>query len=349
MQTALRLLLGMLGALLAAELVLQALPVSTATKSGYHHDPDLLTYPSHHEWTTSTGWDLRNAQRLRSNAWGFVATREFVPDSRAVALIGDSYVEASMLATESRPAAQLERALSAERPVYSMGSPGTALVDHAQRIRVAAQAFGIRDFVLLLEPADARQSLCGSGNVHSRCLHRATLERRVERFSEPGLLKRILRHSALAQYFAGQLKLRPTELVSAMFTRVTPETAKLSASSGPVAPSAADTEQAHRRVDAVVAAFFEDASPYLQGKLVVVVDAQRAGPVASIPSLLEVERARMIEQLAARGALVVDMQPIFARQMAASQRSLQVGPYDGHMNALSVQLATHAAAQRLMP
>ena len=352
MQTSVRLLLGMLGVLLVAELVLQVLPVSTATQTGYYRDPDLLTYPSHHQWTTSTGWDLRNVQRLQSNAWGFVATREFVPDSQAVALIGDSYVEASMLDVASRPAGQLEKALNATRPVYAMGSPGTALLDDAQRIRLAAQAFGIRDFVLLLEQGDARQSLCGSGNVHSRCLDRSTLARRIERFPEPGLLKRIVRHSAVAQYFAGQLKFRPAELMSATFTRVTPEAAKLSAAGVLPAPSAAEAERARRMVDAVVDAFFEDAAPHLQGTLVVLVDGQRtpaAGTAASIPSLLDVERARLIERLGARGAQVVDLQPVFARQMAVSTRSLRVGPYDGHMNALSVHLAAAAAARRLMP
>jgi hypothetical protein len=108
--------LGLLGVLIAAEAALQLLPVSTATMRGYHHDADVLTYPSHHRWQTATGWDLRNAERLQSNNWGFAAARDFLPDPRAIALIGDSYVEASMLPVSDRPAAQLERLLHA-RPV----------------------------------------------------------------------------------------------------------------------------------------------------------------------------------------------------------------------------------------
>lgn len=340
--------MGMLGALVAAELMLQVLPVSSATRMGYHHDPDLLTYPSQHEWTTSTGWDLRNPQRLRSNAWGFAAEREFVPDSRAIALIGDSYVEASMLEAEERPAAQLERALGSSRPVYAMGSPGSALLDYAQRIRLAAQEFGVRDFVLLLEMSDARQSLCGSGNVHSRCLDEATLERRVQRLPEAGFIKRIARHSALAQYFGGQIKLRPALLISAMFTRATPEAAeKVVGAATPGEPKASEVAQAHRMVDAVVDAFFEDALPHLRGRLVVVVDAGRTESRGRAPDLIAVERARMIDRLATGGALVVDLAPVFAHQMRRSERSLVVGPYDGHMNALAVQLAMAAAAERL--
>ena len=118
-------LAGLLGVVLSVELMLRALPVSTATMTGYHFDPDLLSYPAGHEWTVSTGWDLRNPQRLRSNNWGFASDRDFIPDRSAIALIGDSYVEASMLDAVQRPAAQLEALLGTGRPVYGLGSPGT--------------------------------------------------------------------------------------------------------------------------------------------------------------------------------------------------------------------------------
>ena len=40
--------LGMLLVLLAVEGVMRLLPVSTATLSGYHFHPDIVTYPAHH-------------------------------------------------------------------------------------------------------------------------------------------------------------------------------------------------------------------------------------------------------------------------------------------------------------
>jgi hypothetical protein len=191
-----------------AEALLRALPVSTATMTDYHFDPDLRTYPAHHEWTVSTGWDLRNPQRLRSNNFGFAAHRDFDADPRAVALVGDSYVESSMLDAALRPGKQLEGELGGSRTVFAMGSPGTALLDYAQRVRFASERFGITDFVIWLERGDARQALCGSGNVHSRCLDRQTLAPRIERMPPPSAAKRALRHVALAQYFAGQLAFR---------------------------------------------------------------------------------------------------------------------------------------------
>ena len=170
---------GALLLLAAAELVCPVLPVSTATDSGYYQDPMILNYPAEHRWQVSTGWDLHNPQRMHANNLGFAAEIDFLPNPQAIALIGDSYVEASMLAPEYRPAARLAAHLAADArhaapgeiiPVYALGGPGSALLDYAERMRFAQHRLGLRDFVLLLEPGDIRQSLCGSGNVHAACL-----------------------------------------------------------------------------------------------------------------------------------------------------------------------------------
>lgn len=337
--------LGLLAAVVLAEIGLQLLPVSTATMRGYHHDADILTYPSHHRWSVATGWDLRNAQNLRSNNWGFAADRDFVANPRAVALIGDSYVEASMLPVEDRPAAQLERLLPSKRPVYALGSPGTALLDYAQRIRLANQQLQVQDFVLLLERFDARQSLCGSGNVHAHCLDPKTLQRGMERESPPGWLKSWARHSALAQYLGGQIKLRPQALVKAMFTRSTPEDQRepSAAVAKRARPNEADLDRMRQMVDAVVQAFFADARPYIKGQLVVVVDGRRDGPRPPA-DVSDFERAHLIQRLREGGAIVHDLEIAYAAQARRSRRQLQVGPYDGHLNALGVRVAMTAAA-----
>jgi hypothetical protein len=154
-------------ALVALELLFRLLPVSTSTSAGYYIDPLILTYPPGHTFTTSSGWNLQRPQRHRANNFGFVADHDFARNPEAVALIGDSFVEASMLPARERLAAQLESKLGT-RPVYAMGAPGTALLDYAERVRFASQRFAIHDFVLLLEHGDiasvwiARRSSRGS-------------------------------------------------------------------------------------------------------------------------------------------------------------------------------------------
>lgn len=336
-------LTGLVGFLLLLEIFFQLLPVSTSTETGYYIDPLILSYPPYHHWTTSTGWDLRNVQHLESNNLGYVANRDFERNANAVALIGDSFVEASMLPASDRPGAQLERALGG-RPVFAMGNPGTALLDYAERIRYAHTHFGVRDFVVLMERGDVEQSLCGSGNINGPCLDPKTLEPRVEKQPPAGMLKRIFRHSALAQYVFGQLKLNPQQLLRQAFppahggTAVQPDKAR----SGPLTPSAKTAPY----VDVVTRAFFERIKPYATGRLIIVIDSDRPalakGQLKPDPS-----RARFIQLARATGATVIDTEPLFQAHFARSRLSLDVGPYDGHFNALGVSLVTHAAAMAL--
>lgn len=144
------LLLGILLTLFGLELLLRLLPVSTATMVDYHVAPTILTYPPHLDFTVATGWDLKNARHLRSNNYGFVDTQDFVPNPQAIAVIGDSFVEANMLAPDDRIGPALSRALGGAA-VYSMGGPGSSLLDYAERARLAASRFGIQRFVFVLE------------------------------------------------------------------------------------------------------------------------------------------------------------------------------------------------------
>jgi len=336
---------GVAGFLLLLELLFRLLPVSTSTVTGYYIDPLILTYPPHHRWTNATGWDLRNPQRLESNNFGYVASHDFERNEQAVALIGDSFIEASMLTAADRPGAQLERALGS-RPVFAMGNPGTALLDYAERIRFAHQQFGVQDFVVLMERGDVKQSLCGSGNINARCLDPKTLEPRIEKIQPPSKAKQIFRHSALAQYVFGQLKFNPQRLWQQAFPP--PHSEVKSAPASTIAAGKANTvAEIAPFVDVVTAAFFERIKPYATGKLVIVLDSDRgalfAGQLKPDPS-----RTRFIELAHAAGAIVVDTEPLFQAHFARSPLKLDVGPYDGHLNVLGVKLITQAAAKALM-
>jgi hypothetical protein len=325
--------LGIVAFLAACELVLRLLPVSTSTLTGYYFDPDILTYPAGHRWSVSTGWDLRNPQTLHSNNFGFAADHDFVPDPHAVALIGDSYVESSMLAPPDRPGAQLERALGGTRRVYAMGAPGTSLLDYAERIRFAHERFGVRDFVVFMERGDVRQALCGCANIHRRCLDPVTLGDRVPRRPEPSAAERALRHFALAQYLSGQLKIEPARLLRLLLPRSEAKPARA------VAPSS-------DQLDVVTATFFERVRPHLGGRLVIVMNAEtpvlRDGHGAN-----GLYRQRFIELARAAGANVIDLDPVLRTHFEASALSLDVGPYDGHLNPLGVRLLAEQAAAAL--
>jgi len=348
---------AVLGVAAACELLLRLLPVSSATLTGYYIDPAILSYPPGHRWTTAAGWDLRNSQRLRANNMGFVANHDFVPDASAVALIGDSFVEASMLDAVDRPDAQLERALASARRVYAMGGPGSALLDYAERIRWSARQFGTRDVVVMMERGDVRQSLCGSGNVHAACLDPKALTPRIETLTEGSPAKRLLRHSALAQYLVSQLKLEPAALWRQAIKQSrpvvtptsTPEPVPAHGVVIPTKPAPSAGVAAHpdmRIVDTVVERFFSRVDGQIIGRLVIVLDADRARLRQRLPTD-DPQRLRFIERARAHGAIVVDTEPLYAAHYAQSSLRLEVGPHDAHLNRLGVEIAMAAAARAL--
>ena len=338
--------MGVGAALLMLELLFRLLPVSTSTETAYYTDPLILNYPPYHRWTAATGWDLRNAQTLHANNLGYVANRDFAPDARAVALIGDSYVEASMLAAPQRPGAQLEQALGT-RPVYAMGSPGTALLDYAERIRFAHKQFGVRDFVILMERGDVRQSLCGSGNVHGPCLQPKTLAPRIETLASAGAAKRLLRQSGLAQYLFSQLKFSPQKLWRQAFAVAHPPVTAAPGAGSVVstAPQRADVG-VMAEVDTITQTFFARVKPHVSGRLIIVVDTDRRALYARQLNA-DPERQRFMHLARVAGAIVIDTETLIRAHLAQSRLKLDVGPHDGHLNALGVGLITRAAADAL--
>lgn len=338
--------LGALAVLALLELVLRVLPVSTATQTGYYLDSAILSYPAGHRFTSSAGWDLQHAQRMQANNAGFLAHRDFTPNPQAVALVGDSHIEAAALDTAQRPDAMLETALGGKRPVYGLGSPGTSLLDYAERVRFTAAQWQVQDFVLLIGPGDIRQSLCGSGQIAAPCLDKTTGAARSELQPAPGTLKRILRHSALAQYLFSQLKISLDAAPGALRKlpgQVIP--GQLRAETLRAAPSAAvrnDDAALAAGTDAVARAFFERVRPHVKGRMLLVLDRP------FLPKLgradFEGDTDRFIAIARAHGAEVLDMAPTYAAHAQRSPLLLAVSSQDQHHNALGVALLTRAMA-----
>lgn len=334
-------LLGMLALLATLELSLQALPVSNATMKDYYLDPMILSYPAGHRWTTSIGWDLRHPQQHRANNAGFLALHDFKPDPRAVALIGDSLVEASGLPREDRPDAQLERALGGPA-VYGLGAPGSSLLDHVERLRWAHDHYGIRRFVILLENGDVAQSLCGSGNVQGPCLDPQDLTPRTQTQATAGLLKRVLRHSALLNYVLGQLKLSGPRLWQQAVRQARPDMKPPAAHAAPKAEAPWSAQE-----QAVTEAFLQRIKPYLSDSRVLLAIESRHDllPVGGAAHIRRLEH--FSAQLQAAGVEVLDLAPAFEAAWRQSGLPLEIGPYDHHLNALGTRTLGEAVAAQL--
>lgn len=338
-----RTLLGALAALCVLEAMLQLLPVSTATQTGYYIDPAILTYPAGHHFTGSAGWDMKRAQRYTANNLGFVAAHDFLPDRHAIALIGDSHVEAAALDAPQRPDVMLETALGGQRPVFALGSPGTSLLDYAERVRFAATRLDVQDFILLVVPGDIRQSICGSGQIASPCIDAVTGQPRSEVQAPPGLAKRILRHSALAQYLFSQLKI-PLDAAPTALRQLPQQVIPGWQPKKAAAPSTAAPASREPPVDEAARLFFERIRPHVKGRLLLVVDRPFKPELGRAD--FDADAERFIAMAHAQRADVLDMAPAYAEHARQSPLSLAVSPNDQHHNAKGVQLLTGAIATR---
>lgn len=325
MRKLLRFLGGVILALLALELVFRLLPVSTATRTGYHIHPYIISYPPNHRFTTATGWDLKNAQRHKANNYGFLADRDFSYAPEALGLVGDSFVEANMLPARDRLASQLESMLGG-RPVYALGGPGSSLLDYAERIRFAHETFGISEFVVVLERGDIRQALCDSGHNHGPCLDPKSLELRIELQADADWTKRLFRESALAQFLFSQLKLNlgaSIRKIRGLQTESRPPVGKVH---GEEAIASAISETFFRRVDGK--------TPI---KIIFLLDVDRT---RLFDEAVQHESGLEVFQDYARRKEMRIVSPLiaFREYRKNSGLILEVGPYDAHWNRDAIKM-----------
>lgn len=330
-------LLGAAATLLALEVLLQLLPVSTTTQLGYYIDPHIRTYPARHRFTVSSGWDLRAPHRYRANNLGFLDTRDHLPDPHAIAVIGDSFVESNMLDPQARIGPQLEHDLHG-RPVYSMGGPGSSLLDYAERMRYATQRLGIREFVLVISRSDVEEARCGSGEIHAVCIDGHGTEREwLQR--APSRAEHLLAYSALAQYLVSQLRVTPGRVEGWLKpSGAAPARYNL----GEYRP----LEPIHERI---VARFLQRVALLAPHRVVFVFDCDRA-PIYRGETPVELPSIALLRQRAMQnGYDVVRACDAFVQRYRDTGLHAEVSPSNGHWNAESHALIAARVAPFFRP
>jgi len=329
--------LGICAVLATLELILRILPCSTATYMGYYIDPVILTYRPAHEFISSFGWSMEHPQRNRANNFGFLTARDFKRDPAAVALIGDSYVDESFMPEADRLATRLETHLQGPA-VFALGSPGSNLLDYAERVRFAHEKFGLTHFVIVIQPSDVLESLCGSGNSQGPCVDSITRQVRIERIAtRSSWITDIARQSALVQYLVTQIRLDPTQFLQRWKT----------GKSDTVSPAPSLESPGYAATSGVVQSEFFARLRRVPGAVFVLVfDYERTAPGIG-NALTDGDRAMLIAKAQEFGARVVDLEPIFRKHTSGSRLSLSVSPRDTHWNKLAIELVADAVAQVL--
>jgi len=152
-----QILLGFLLAAVLAELGLRLLPVSTGYGVGAVNSADpvargtpLLRYVYSRDWS----FHLANSGTL--NNFGFRSSSDYLPDPRALVVVGNSYVQADALDPRDTLTERLGSIL--HRPAYAVGADGFSLADYLVASRWAGDTFGAGMVVVLLTNGDLSHS-----------------------------------------------------------------------------------------------------------------------------------------------------------------------------------------------
>jgi hypothetical protein len=191
--------------LLAAEAVLRFLPVSTGLRSVPVTAADpILHFTPNRPFVNSLGWSMHNVVHGRVNNAGFVNDQDYGRDGPPlIAVIGDSFIEAQMVAHPQSLQGRLAAALAPKFRVYSFAASGAPLSQYLIYAGFAVKEYGARGVVINVVGNDFDESLMayrvGPGFWQYAPDANGGLQLKLTPH-RAGTLISLARHSALARY-----------------------------------------------------------------------------------------------------------------------------------------------------
>src|SRR6478672_8094094 len=190
--------------LAAAEIALRFLPVSTGLRSlpVTAADP-VLHFSPDRPFVNSLGWNMHNVVRGRVNNAG-VDNQDYTRDGPPlIAVVGDSFIEAQMVAYPRTLQGRLAAALKDRFRVYSFAGSGAPLSQYLIWAGFAVEEYGARGVVINVVGNDFDESLAayrlGPGFWQYAPDANGVLQLRLNPH-ETGTLVSLARRSALARY-----------------------------------------------------------------------------------------------------------------------------------------------------
>jgi len=324
--------------LLLAEALFRVLPVT----NGVHRQNPRGTGSSARlvastPYTWSMGWDLRFPTSGRTNAMGFISPHEYTSDKRAVALFGDSFVEAQMLPYEQSLAGQLDALWRGRMIAHNYGASGAALPHYLGMAREMGARFRFRAAVVVVTPGDYTE-----GFARLEGLYRwgdggelAQLEPALQR-DEVLLFAREL---ALVRYLRGNLHLTLHQLA-----------ARQAVTCRPARLARADHERLERYLDELQRALRLPPQKIVLVSNVLIndiydrVDRPAAARCSDLDSQALAELARLADE---RGMKRVDVGRLLEARYRAEHRLLNFKPVDGHWNGAATAIVALEISRQL--
>ncbi|WP_331375970.1 hypothetical protein [Sinorhizobium chiapasense] len=311
--------------LLALEGLCRVLPVM----SGWENPPVTADHPfirnqPFNEYVFSQGWDLRGVVRGRFNSLGF-SSPEPERDTKLV-IIGDSFVEASMLNFDERLAPLINKKQSDLRAT-SLGRAGADIPDYIVTANWVQRHLKSSFIVFVITDGDLLDSLRPKrrGYWFSREPDGSLALRRD---TESGLRNALLK-SRFASYVLYNLKFGPSMIFSG--SRRGEEAALQSE------PESGALENAVERFLDEIAALQRSGI-----KVVLAFDAERGAIYTGRGKLHTKEFDLLAGRAATQGIAICDLSSAFATKYALSRQPFDFVNGEGHWNALGSSVVADA-------
>jgi hypothetical protein len=337
--------------LLAAEVMLRFLPVSTGLRSVPVTAADpILHFTPNRPFTNSLGWNMHNVVHGRVNNAGFVNDQDYGRDGPPlIAVIGDSFIEAQMVAYPQTLQGRLAAALAPTFRVYSFAGSGAPLSQYLIWAGLAVKEYGARAVVINVVGNDFDESIAarrvGPGFWQYVPDANGVLQLKLTPH-RAGTLISLARHSALARYVIINLGIQNRLfsirwLAEMIFGKP--------ANAQPRYAGNTDTSTDERRVRdslAAIDAFFRDV-PERVGlpaeRILFTLDGFRNADAARAGqgTYFDLMRRAFIEKAAAKGYEVIDLDTRFVPHHARTGESFEFHD-DNHWNAAGHEVAFEA-------
>jgi hypothetical protein len=330
--------------LLGAEIVLRFLPVSTGLRSlpVTAADP-VLHYTPNQPFTSSFGWDLHNVVHGRVNNAGFVNDQDYSTGGPPlIAVVGDSFIEAQMVAYGQTLQARLAAALKGKFRVYSFAASGAPLSQYLIWAGYAVKTYGAPAVVINVIANDFDESLSAYKLDPGFWQYAPDANGVLQLYLNPhqsGTLITLARHSALARYLI--LNIHALPLVTSLISGRTLEVGRHYVGTDPSAG-----EKRVRDSLAAIDAILRDVPERVglaADRILFTLDGFRYADAAreAQGSYFDLMRRAFMEKAAAKGYEVIDLDTRFIPRNAASGEHFEFDD-DYHWNAIGHAVAFDA-------
>ncbi len=358
---AVAIVLGLMLGCLLLEMALRRLPVNEGLQwMPITAENPIPRFKPNRTFTWSRRWDFAQVTRKHSNNYGFLNDADYqrTHGTPLMAIIGDSYVQASQVRNCDAMHGVLQQQVGESGRVYSLGASGAPLATYLAYGAYAEKEFTPDALVFIIIRNDFDESLYefkGDAGFHYFTFTESGMPELKRIDYAPSLLRRALRNSALVRYLVLNvgLRLRPVK----KYFKPTNDNLPHSIGETAAYRSEQRLSGAKKAIDAFLSLLTTQSRLPPQSVLFVI-DGMRphlyndADLMKAEGSYFDITRTYFMDKAREQGCEVIDMQPAFIaehKRSGARFESDGKGKYsDGHWNARGHDLvARQIAASRL--